>query len=1707
MSDSRLDTLCRLCGIQPQYHDIWGNAHHVTPETVRALVSAMGIDLAGRSIDAAIAELEAAPWRRPLAEVSVIRAADSDRAVLLRLPEAEADRALRYALIRESGERHETEVRPVTLPVRERFTLDGRSYAAYALTLPELPLGYHRLELIADERRLAMSLIVAPSDCYVPEAVADGGRVWGAALQLYALRSARNWGIGDFTDLRMTLERVAEQGGAVVGLNPLHALYPHNPLHVSPYSPSSRAFLNVLYLDVEGIAEFAQCAPAQQLVYSREFQRRLEALRAHEYVEYAGVAAAKFPVLEMLYQYFCEQHLARNSERAQLFREFQARGGEWLYRHTLYEALQEHFHRRDSDIWGWPVWPEEYRDPGLPAVAQWAEHNRARIEYYQYLQWQADRQLSAVGRRSYQMGMGIGLYQDLAVSVDRGGAETWALQSLYAREVSIGAPPDELALTGQNWGLPPLVPRALRAAAYAPFITTLRANMSHGGAVRIDHVMGLMRLFWIPPGGTGKDGAYVHYPFADLLGILALESHRNRCLVIGEDLGTVPDEVRAALAPMNVLSYRLFYFERNETGEFKPPSAYPERALAAASTHDLPTLAGYWKGQDIVERERLGLFPSDEKREQQILSRTQDRARLLMALSREGLLPEGVTADPASAPEMTPSLSRAVHVYLARSPAKVVIVQPEDIIGETRQANLPGTVDEHPNWRRKLMLDVDGFDKDTRARAMFAALSGVRGPGARPRPSPRPGSGAIVPSATYRLQFHRDFTFRDATALAPYLARLGVSHCYASPYLKARPGSRHGYDIVDHNVLNPEIGSEADYDAFVEALHRDGLRQILDIVPNHMGIGSDNLWWLDVLENGAASVHADFFDIDWYPLKAELRGKVLLPVLGDHYGTLLDRGELKLAYDAASGAFAVHYYQHQFPVDPGTYPLVLERNMAQLVQALGDQHPHYMEYQSLIAALRHLPGRGERTHDRIIERYRDKELHKRRLAGLCDAEPAIARHVEQALALYNGADGRRDLLHELLERQAYRVAYWRVASDEINYRRFFDINDLAALRMENPQTFYNTHRLVSDLIAHGKVDGLRIDHPDGLYDPLDYYQRLQSFVTTAVTTTSGAHGRDRALYLIVEKILASHEHLPDHWPVHGTTGYDFINTVNGLLVQGDAEEALTKTYERFTRRETAFDELLAERKRLIMRISLSSELNVLANHLNRLSEADRHARDFTLNTLRYALREVVAYFPVYRTYIRSDQVRDDDRRYVEWAVAQAKKRSQEADVSVYDYVRRVLLLEGLDAMSEAYRRGVLDFAMRFQQYSSPVMAKGMEDTAFYLYNRLVSLNEVGGDPRRFSLSLAAFHRSNEERLRRFPHSMLTTSTHDTKRSEDVRARINVISEIPEDWRQAVQRWGRINRAKKRKLEDGYAPDRNDEYLLYQSLAGAWPLEDMDDARLAAFRERMEAYLLKAVREAKAHTSWLNPNLAYEEATQGFVHTLLDSVNNLFLQDFIPFVRRIARAGLYNSLSQLLFKLTAPGVPDIYQGNEIWDFSLVDPDNRRPVDYQRRLRLLEDLQRQFETPSASKVRALVDQLEDGRAKLYLTWKVLTQRRAAAALFRDGDYVPLSAHGPRAEHVCAYARRHEGAAAVAVALRWSMRLVGDSAAPLGPVWDGVWLEMPNEGVFINALTGEEHRTVLRQDKPSLLLSAVLLNFPVAFLLTPNTRNAVYPGSDPV
>ena len=1709
-TNKALSKLAESFGISSEYHDIWGSAHPTSDDTRRRLLTAMGC---APDADPAqlLREVEERTWQTPLPPVLVTRLG-SPAPVAISLPATLAGRRHRWILTAENGETTRGSFIPAELTPLAEHRIGKRAYQRSELLLPPpAAVGYFRLELEEEgreaQRQSPMTLVVAPPRCFEPAALADQGRVFGPTVQLYGLRSQRNWGIGDFSDLRLLVDQAATAGAGIVGVSPLHALFADQPTAASPYSPSNRCFLNALFLDPEAIPELAECEDARQLIESERFQARLRRLRAQDEVDYVAVAAAKREVLELIYQYFCGAHLVHDSHRARAFRQFRERGGAMLENHARFEVLQEHFRGQNPDVWGWPAWPAEYRKPQASAVNDFANEHGERVQYFAWLQWLCDEQLAAVGLESWRQGLGIGVFQDLALGANPAGSECWMQQAVFAQGAWAGAPPDAFNPNGQNWGLPPFIPHRLRDAAYAPFIAILRANMRHGGALRIDHVMALTRLYWVPAEANAADGAYVNYPLDDLLAIVALESERHQCVVVGEDLGTVPEGFRPQLAADGVLSYHPFFFERSETGDFKPPAEYEAQALVAVSTHDLPTLAGFWQAHDLDLRQRLGLFPSDDMRDRQFVERAQDQARFLMALEREGLLPEGVGRHPVALPEITPALMLAIHTYLARTPSQLLLVQPEDVLGLTDQANLPGSQDDqHPNWRRRLPLPIEDWASDERFTSVGEMLRRERGSAVMPRAEDAvPRRQAIIPRATYRLQFNHEFTFAQAAALAPYLAELGISHCYASPYLRARPGSMHGYDIVDHGMLNPEIGSPDDFERFSENLQAHGLGQILDIVPNHMGVmGADNAWWLDVLENGPASAHGAFFDIDWEPLNPELAGKVLLPLLGDHYGTVLEGGKLRLEFDAATGEFSLFYFQHRLPIDPATYPRIIDLHGEQLratLDTLDEQSDHYVELQALLTAFKRLPTRLNTTPAAMSERQRDKEVNKRHLATLCDACPEIRRHIATNIEEFNGIAGESasfDALHELVQLQGYRLAYWRVASDDINYRRFFDINDLAALRIEEKTVFDDTHRFVLELLAQGKIEGLRIDHPDGLYDPGQYFRRLQHAAAGSESRESAAEP-GLPLYLVIEKILADHERLPDDWPIHGATGYRFANLVNALFVDSAAERRLTRIYESFTGIDDSFEEIAYEAKKLIMYTALASELNVLATRLTRIAAASRETCDFTLNGLRQALVEVVASFPVYRSYVTGSELSADDRRHIGWAVAVAKKHSPVADTGIFDFIQSVLTTDIARGRGKSYRQRVQNFAMKFQQFSSPVMAKGVEDTAFYRYHRLTSLNDVGGEPRRFGLSVAAFHSATRARAARWPHNMLASSTHDSKRSEDVRARINVISEMPAAWKLMLKRWSRLNRGRKRLVDGLEAPSRNDEYLFYQTLLGAWPIglgnDGEAEAGLAAFRDRVDAYMNKALREAKEHSSWANVNADYESAMSGFIQALLTpGEKNLFLADFVAMVQPITHFGLINSLAQTLIKLTSPGVPDIYQGCESWQFNLVDPDNRRPIDFEARHRQLAELKQLFAGAPEQwplQLQPLTEDMHDGRIKLYTIWRTLALRSDWPEVFRDGDYLPLNVIGEKATYVCAYARSCGGRVLITVVPRLCARLLDNQTILTvgAEVWADTALELPAELAdlpWFNVFSGERHAADGR-----LSLAAVLGVFPLALM----------------
>ena len=980
-----------------------------------------------------------------------------------------------------------------------------------------------------------------------------------------------------------------------------------------------------------------------------------------------------------------------------------------------------------------------------------------------------------------------------------------------------------------------------------------------------------------------------------------------------------------------------------------------------------------------------------------------------------------------------------------------------------------------------------------------------------------------IPTATYRVQMHKGFTFNQAREIVPYLAKLGVSDLYTSPFFQASPGSTHGYDIVDHNHLNPEIGTPEEFDALVAELKRHGMGLVADFVPNHMGIADPtNQWWMDVLENGPSSLAAACFDIDWHPLKSGLENRVLLPVLGEQYGQVLENGELQLRFEA--GTFSLYYYETRFPINPRTYNRILSvaleelkaahpedttPDIGHLVTAASGDDPLYpfSELQSIMTQLDHMPPRTVTDRRQSGERAREKEVAKARLEKLCAEFPKVTQAIQHALTLFNGQPGDPrsfDRLETLIGHQAYRLSYWRVAAEEINYRRFFDINQLAAIRVELPVVFAAVHNFLLKLLAEEKITGLRIDHPDGLYNPREYFGRLQEAVSRARQQTLPDDGR--GVYLLAEKILSGHEELREDWPIHGTTGYDFTTHVTQLLVDDSSEQAFSETYQKFIGRFVHFPTLIYEKKRLTMRLSLANDVNVLGALLDKLSERDRRSRDFTLNALTSVVREVIACFPVYRTYMEHGRPPGaEDRSVVNRAIALAKRRNPGVESSIFDFLRDILLFRfpAEPGTPEAFEHE--HFVLKFQQTTGPIMAKGLEDTAFYIYNRLVALNEVGGEPQRFGLSPAEFHATNAHNARRWPHTLLASSTHDTKRSADTRARIVALSELPDKWQASLSTWRELNARHKTTAEGENTPipDANEEYLLYQILLGTWPVgakgkdlqptTDVPDARsqFAALSEqehaeyvtRIQEYMTKAIKEAKVNSSWIQPNEEWDKGVRDFISALLArDGENAFVTAFEPLAERVAQLGAINSLTQTVLKLTVPGVPDIYQGNETWDFSLVDPDNRRPVDYPRRAEGLAAL-------DGAQPQDLLAHWPDGRVKLFVIRAILQHRKDRADLFREGGYRALKVSGKFADSAVAFVREHEDQAVAVIVPRVVSRL--GECPPMGKCWEGTTLALESDGdqPWRELFTG---RKVHPEDGGNLRLAEVLADFPLAVLV---------------
>ena len=876
------------------------------------------------------------------------------------------------------------------------------------------------------------------------------------------------------------------------------------------------------------------------------------------------------------------------------------------------------------------------------------------------------------------------------------------------------------------------------------------------------------------------------------------------------------------------------------------------------------------------------------------------------------------------------------------------------------------------------------------------------------------------PRATYRVQLHRNFDLAQATALADYLSELGISHFYASPILQAAPGSMHGYDVLDHRRVNIELGGEAAFREFCATLKNSGLALMLDIVPNHMSIaGHGNAWWWDVLENGQASRFAHYFDVDWSPPETKLKDRVLIPILGDHYGRVVEAGEIALVRQG--GQFTFHYHEHSLPVAPRSLDSLLHDAAA---RAESD------DLGFIADACAHLPHATETDWASMQRRHRDKLVLRAQLERLCQEHRHIAAAVDEVVSEINASPDELDVL---LERQNYRLAFWRTARDELDYRRFFDVNFLVGLRSEDERVFHETHARVLEWARQQHVHGLRVDHPDGLRDPKEYFQRLR-------------HAAPES-WIVAEKILMPGERLPDSWPVQGTTGYDFASRVTALLVDPEGEQPLTDFYGEFTGEPTDFAYLVRKKKLLVLDTMFGADQSRLAELFAQLCERHRRYRDYTRRELRLVLRETVACLPVYRTYVRGrdEPISPADQKHIEFAVEKGKVHRPDLDHDLFDFLRDLLLWRVHGPIER-------EFVMQFQQQTGSVMAKGVEDTTFYNFYRLVALNEVGGDPGRWSITPEQFHAECRYARERQPFSLLATTTHDTKRSEDVRARLLVLAEMPAHWAAAVREWSAMNEP----LRQDYTPDRNTEYLLYQTLVGAWPITV----------ERLVNYMIKASREAKAHTSWIDPQSRYEEVLERFIQGIFE--NRPFLAGIEALVNEIREAGRVNSLAQTLLKITTPGVPDFYQGCELWDLSLVDPDNRRPVDYQVRRRLAGEL-------AGLSVEQVMSRGDEGLPKMWLIWRALdVRRRHPEWLGGTADYVPLATAGAKSRHVLAFLRADSVAV---VAPRFPFTLAGR--------WEDTTVELPADR-WTNELTGDTF------EGGRQTLAKLLARFPAALLV---------------
>ncbi len=1721
-----LHALATAAGIAVHWTDAFGTPQTVAPHSLRAVLDALELpnaDAAQRA--ASLARLRA---EHEAAEAPPLLLASVDRPIALgRWARPLAGQTCRVEL-EEGGvlDRRISEARPGAAPqapdegtgADSAIAADASLSAdASAWLAPIDRIGYHRLFV----GPLALTLAVAPPRCYgVADAVAArrdwrdrgaasdapgngpaGPRLWALAAQLYSLRREGDGGLGDYTALAELAEAAARQGAAALAISPVHAMFCADPGRYSPYGPSSRLMHNVLHVDGahtlgtqawrEALQALAQ-EDARHAGQARDDGRaqgaghpgraghggngeslptRLARLEAAERIDWPEVSRLKLRLLRRLYL----SAAFRDSASLQAaFAAFRREGGDALEHHARFEALHAHFNARSSSPGGgWRSWPDEFRDPRSPAVQSWAEAHADEVGLHAFMQWLAARGLAGAQARARAAGMPIGLIADLAVGADGDGSQSWSRQGEMLNGLSVGAPPDVLNVHGQSWGLAAFSPRAMARHGYGAWIEMLRATLRHAGGVRIDHVLGLARLWLVPHGLPATEGAYLSLPIDDLLRLVALESWRARAIVIGEDLGTVPADFPARMQAAGVLGMRVLWFQREGEG-FVAPAQWSDGAVAMTGTHDLPSVAGWWQGRDIDWRTQLALLPHGVSEPQEREQRARDRAALWRAVQQAGCADAGSAPAPPDAPPVADVLG-----FVAASPAPLVIVPLEDALGLLEQPNLPGTTAVHPNWLQRLAVPAARLLDAPAVRARLAAVGRTRSVKAKGSPTPWPETGAqattarnapaAVPRATARLQLHAGFTLDDAADRVDYFHRLGISHLYVSPLTTSRAGSTHGYDVVDPTRIDPELGGSAALRRLVARLREHGMGVVADIVPNHMGVaGPGNAWWQDVLAWGRASPHAPWFDIDWEPDDPALQGKLLAPFLGQPYGETLAEGHLRLSFDPQQGRFHCAYHDHRFPIAPGTHADVLMAGEGSPPPALAP----------LIEGFAHL---GAEPHAQTLAQWQTA----------CDALAAFASTaagrtaIDAVLARHDPhADEGRTRLHALLERQHYRLAWWRCAADQINWRRFFEVSDLAGLAVEREDVFEASHALIFELYAAGLIDGLRVDHIDGLADPERYCLDLRRRLS-ALQASRPEGLREGRPYVVVEKILAVDEALPASWQTDGTSGYDFMDQVGALLHHPAGAEPLADLWREFSGRPFDFEEEALQARRQILAENLAAEREACALAFRRVARSSLGTRDWALGSIRRVLAELLVHFPVYRCYPGPAGRSTADRGHLAHAAAGARDALRSADHALLGQLVRWL---GEAPASELHRKALT----RFEQLSAPLTAKSVEDTAFYRYGRLLSRNEVGSDPARLAIDAAAFHGLGTQRARDWPAAMLATATHDHKRGEDLRARLAVLSELPGEWAVTARHWRELNAPARAALAHGVPmPPAGHELMLYQMLLGAWPLglQSGDREGLAAFAERIAAWQTKALREAKQITGWTAPDEARESACRSFLMAILGLENAApasaeFVATLAGFVERIAPAGALGGLSQCLLRMAVPGVPDLYQGCEWWDFSLVDPDNRAPVDYAARQSALAQ-----EVP----VSELLSRWRDGRIKQAVIRRALGLRGEKPALFAGGDYLPLTIEGPLAGHAIAFARCLQGDWVLAVASLHAASLLPAVSAPLVPAdtWADTAVSLPPSLEAPPTLSDALTLRTVRCAEGRVFLSEALKDLPVALL----------------